>query len=143
MSGIILMLIITNMKKLIIILAAISCSMLFTALISVPATAQTSEQTKTPPASIPANVSKVLSNSCVHCHMEPGNTMALSHVNLSKWDSYDPEKQAAKAAAMNKKLTKGKMPPKGYRADHPDKIPTAADIKVISDWAKSLQPEKK
>jgi hypothetical protein len=74
--------------------------------------------------------------------MEPGNQMALTHVNLSKWDGLTPEKQVSKASAMSNMISKGKMPPKGFKKDFPDKVPTEADVKVIADWAKTLQPKK-
>jgi hypothetical protein len=132
------------MKKFIKTVLAITFTLLFTVLIAKPLSAQSSQEpAKTPPASLPADVAKVVMSSCAHCHMEPGNTMALAKLNFSKWDSYDSGKQASKAAGMNKKLSKGKMPPKGYIKDHPDKAPTDAEKKVISDWAKSLQPAEK
>ena len=131
------------MKKVIKLTVAIASTFIFLALGSNTLTAQAPAKEKTPPASIPADVSKVLVNSCVKCHMEPGNTMALSKLSFNKWDAYDAGKQASKAKAINKELTKGKMPPKGFRKDHPEAIPTEADIKVIKDWADSLKPEKK
>jgi hypothetical protein len=131
------------MKTIIKITAAISCAVLFVALIANPVSAQTNNNEKIAPASLPADVSKVLTTSCIKCHMEPGNSMALSHVNFSKWDSYGADKQASKAAAMSKEISKGKMPPKGFKKDNPDKVPTEADIKVIADWAKSMQASNK
>jgi hypothetical protein len=126
------------MKKIIKISVAITCVFIFTAFIANPVSAQTK------PAShpIPADVVKIAEKSCKKCHMEPGNEMALSHNNLSKWDKYSPEKQAEKAELMCKKVTKGKMPPKHFRKENPDKIPTAADVKVICDWAATIQPPK-
>jgi hypothetical protein len=131
------------MKTIIKITAAISCAVLFVALIANPVSAQNADNAKKAPTSLPADVSKVVMNSCAHCHMEPGNSMALSHVNLSKWDSYEADKKASKAASMSKMISKGKMPPNGFKKDNPDKVPTEADIKVIADWAKSMQPATK
>lgn len=81
------------------------------------------------------NVMKIAKKSCVTCHAEPGNGMALAHVNLTNWDKYSPEKQADKAKAMCNMVTKGKMPPKNYRDKHPDGIPSRDEVKTICDWA--------
>jgi hypothetical protein len=91
---------------------------------------------------IPENVVKIAEKSCVSCHTEPGNKMALAHVNISNWDKYSPEKQASKAQAMCNMVTKGKMPPKKFKETHPDGIPSAAEIKIICDWAQSIAIKK-
>ncbi len=127
------------MKKIIKISIAMTCIVFFVAYVAIPAKAQTTPVAKP----IPADVVKVAEKSCKKCHMEPGNAMALSHVNLTNWDKYSPEKQAVKSEKMCSMVTKGKMPPKKFRRDNPDKVPTAADIKVICDWATSLQPMMK
>ena len=80
-------------------------------------------------------VMKIVNKSCVHCHTDTGNKMALMYINLSNWDKYSPEKQAKKANAMCKMVTKGKMPPKSYREEHPEGVPSKEEIKTICDWA--------
>jgi hypothetical protein len=92
---------------------------------------------------IPENVSKIAQKTCVKCHAEPGNAMALSHVNLTKWAEYSPEKQAEKAEKMCNMVTKGKMPPKNFRKEHPDVLPTPEEVKTICDWSQSLQAAEK
>ena len=87
---------------------------------------------------IAPNIYKIINESCIHCHVNGGNHMAMSHINFSDWDSYSPEKKADKAKDMVKMLEKGKMPPKRYRKDHPENIPTEAQIETIKKWAKSL-----
>jgi cytochrome c553 len=84
------------------------------------------------------SIMKIVKVSCMDCHGDGGNGMACAHVNFSKWSSYKPEKQAAKANDVCKMLTKGAMPPKKYRANNPDAIPTQAQITTIYNWAKSL-----
>ena len=86
---------------------------------------------------------KIAERSCVKCHTEGGNGMALMHLNLSNWDKYSPEKQASKAKDMCKMVTKDKMPPKSFRESHPDGVPSEAEIKTICDWAASIQVSKK
>ena len=92
---------------------------------------------------IPENIMKIAEKSCVKCHTSGGNGMALSHVNLSKWNEMTPEKQATKAADMCKMVTKDKMPPKGFREKNPGAAPTQDEVKEICDWASSLAMPKK
>ena len=92
---------------------------------------------------IPESVMKIAGKSCVKCHTEGGNGMALMHLNLSTWNKFSPEKQASKAKDMCKMVTKGKMPPKSFRESHPDGVPSEAEIKTICDWAASIQVAKK
>jgi len=130
------------MKKLLkISIAAIGIFMI-TALIIIPMTAQSAKQNGGGKA-IPESVMKIANKSCVKCHTEGGNGMALMHLNLSNWDKYSPEKQASKAKDMCKMVTKDKMPPKNFRESHPDGVPSEAEIKTICDWAASIQVSKK
>ncbi len=101
--------------------------------------AQSDQKEKVFSNPIPPGVMKILNKSCVNCHSEPGKILALSHVNLSKWDQYSAQKQADKAKLMCKKISKGKMPPKKFRANSPDAVPTSDEIKTICDWANSFQ----
>jgi cytochrome c5 len=94
----------------------------------------------TGPKGIPDSIFSIIDRSCTHCHVNDGNGMAKAHVNFDNWDTYDASKQAAKAALMCKELTKGKMPPKGFRSSNPDLVPTDAEVKKICDWANSLNP---
>ena len=105
--------------------------------------AQTQQNDKLQGTKVPMEVMKILEKTCVNCHSEPGKTLALSHVNLSKWDQYSPDKQADKAKSMCKEVTKEKMPPKKFRDEHPESIPTSDEIKTICDWAQSLEVVKK
>lgn len=88
---------------------------------------------------IPDSISKIAKASCINCHADDGKLMAKAKVNLSKWDTYSPEKQIAKALDMCKMVTNGKMPPKAFRASHPEGVPTAKQIKTICNWANSLK----
>jgi len=128
------------MKKLFGITIVIVGALFITALIINPVSALKSAIAGKP---IPEGVLKIAEKSCVKCHTEPGNVMALAHVNLSNWDKYSPEKQAAKAKAMCNMVTKGKMPPKKFGKEHPDGVPTKEEIKTICDWAQSIQVTKK
>ena len=127
------------MKKTLIVISAVAGAFLLLALIAPTASAQTAEKSVATTTNLPADVARIVDKSCVKCHMEPGNGMALSRLNFTKWNDYDLEKQASKTAAISKLVTKGKMPPKKFKKNNPEKVPTAADIKIINDWAKSVQ----
>jgi len=86
---------------------------------------------------------KVAERSCAACHSEPGNMMAKSHLNLSEWDKYSPEKRADKARDMCSMVTKSKMPQKGYLNKHPEAAVSPEELKALCDWAESIQVAKK
>ena len=130
------------MKKIITIATAITGVLLLTAMVIAPVSKQSSQNAGKDQKPIPANVMKIAENSCAGCHMEPGMKMAMGVLNLSAWDKYAAEKQAAKAKAMCKFVTKGKMPPKRFKEGNPNAVPTKDDIKVICDWAASLKVSK-
>lgn len=131
------------MKKLTKFMLAVASAFMFVALISNPLSAQTSKPGAEKGKPIPDNIVKIAERSCLKCHVDKGNAMAESHVNLSKWNEYSAEKQAAKAAQMCKMVTKGKMPPKNFKKEHPDGTPTAEEVKMICEWSQSIQPAKK
>ncbi len=89
-------------------------------------------------SSIPDDVMAVVKNSCMGCHATGGKGMAMAKVNFSEWDTYPAAKQAKKAEAVCNVLTKGSMPPKSFRASHPEAVPTDAQKDMICKWSKSL-----
>jgi hypothetical protein len=84
------------------------------------------------------SIMKIVKVSCMDCHADGGSGMACSHVNFSKWAMYKSDKQADKAKDMVKVLNKGAMPPKKFRANNPEAVPTAAQITIITNWANAL-----
>lgn len=128
------------MKKLIIVFFAVLCVVPFYASY---VSAQSIQKDTVLVKSIPLEVMKVFEKSCINCHSEPGKTLALTHFNFVKWDQYSPDKKASKAKAMCNEVTKGKMPPKKFRESNPDAVPTSDEIKIICDWAQSLQTSAK
>lgn len=131
------------MKKSIMSTVAFMIVFFYTAFILNPVSAQTEQKAVTENKPIPPEVTKVIEKSCINCHAEPGSGMALTSVNLSKWDQYTPEKQASKAKAMCNIVSKGKMPKKSFVKKNPDAVPTKDDIKTLCDWAESLAVTKK
>ena len=88
--------------------------------------------------SIPDNVMDIFRNSCMGCHAEGGNGMAMSMVNFTIWDTYSLKKQAKKAKAICNAITKGAMPPLSVRDATPNKVPTSEQTDIICKWANSL-----
>lgn len=131
------------MKKNTMVTVACAVVLFYTALLANPVSAQAPKKTGDVQKPIPAEVMKFLEKSCMGCHAEGGSKMAMSVVNISGWDKYTPEKQAAKAKKMGKEVTKEKMPPKSFRTNNPAAVPTQEDIKLLCDWANSLQASKK
>jgi cytochrome c5 len=89
-------------------------------------------------AAFPENISAIFSESCVHCHSDQSSSTAKMFMNLSDWEKMKAKKQVKKGKKINKMVSKGAMPPKGFLEKHPDAILTPEQKKTISDWAKSL-----
>jgi hypothetical protein len=92
-----------------------------------------------PGNALPDSIQKFVQKACMDCHSNDGSSMARGKVNFSKWETYDLSKQAKKANEMAKELLKGDMPPKKWRANNPEKVPTAAETDMVVQWAKSYQ----
>ena len=114
-----------------------------TSMITSNASTQSSPKDKGVSKPISSSVMKIAEESCVKCHTVGMNKKALMHLNLSNWENYSPKKQAKKANSMCKMVSEGKMPPKGFIEKHPETVPTKDEIKVICDWATSIQVVKK
>jgi hypothetical protein len=126
-----------------IIFFAMSVIIIYTAQVGNPVSAQIVDKTGENQKPIPDDVMKIAKKACISCHAEPGNMMALSTLDLSKWDGYTLKKQAAKGKAMCEMITKDKMPPAKFKKNNPDAVLTQEDIKTICDWAVSLKiPDK-
>jgi hypothetical protein len=92
-----------------------------------------------PGIALPDSIYKFVQRACMDCHADDGNSMARGKVNFSKWDAYDAEKQAKKADAICKELTKSAMPPKKWRTNNPGDVPSKGEVDMVCKWAKSLQ----
>lgn len=93
----------------------------------------------TPNFSIPEDVAGVLGKSCISCHSEGGNEMAMMHWNFSTWDKYSEKKQISLAKAICNAMTKGSMPPSWVKQINPDRIPTAIETEMVCKWAGSRE----
>jgi hypothetical protein len=92
-----------------------------------------------PGTELPDSVMKLVQKACMDCHADDGSSMARGKVNFSKWSTYDADKQLKKAEAICKELTKSGMPPKKWRANNPNDVPTQAEVDMVCRWAKSLK----
>jgi cytochrome c5 len=131
------------MKKTISIAVAVISVLFISSLIINQLNAQNAKSGSNQGKAIPANVMKIIDKSCVACHAEPGNMMAISHLNLSNWDKYSAEKQADKAKDICTQVTKSKMPPKSFTSKHPDAVISSDQLNEICNWAQSIQGTKK
>jgi len=94
-------------------------------------------------SSLPDEVNKIITVSCVPCHTSEGGLMSKSKLNFTEWTKYTPEKQKEKAAKMYSEINKGDMPPKKAREKNPEKIPTKEQAAIIKKWSESFPPDKK
>jgi cytochrome c5 len=96
---------------------------------------KTQEQTL---AAFPEKISAIFSTSCVYCHSDQSSSSAKMFMNLSDWDKMKAKKQAKKGKQINKKVSKGAMPPKGFQEKHPDAVLTTEQKKTISAWVRAM-----
>jgi hypothetical protein len=127
------------MKKIHFIYHALFVLSVATVLVISPLKAVSQQSAQPKSSSIPDDVDKILGKSCIGCHDTNGKKMAAFMWSYSSWDKYSPKKQARKSKAMCNAITKEKMPPKPARKEHPEKIPTAAQIETLCKWSASLR----
>lgn len=90
-------------------------------------------------AAFPESISGIFNNSCIACHSDQSNSKAKIFMNLSEWDKLNPKKQLKTAKKINKKVSKGKMPPSGFLEKHPSAALTTIQIESIASWSNSLK----
>ncbi|HNW69305.1 MAG TPA: hypothetical protein PKI01_02805 [Bacteroidales bacterium] len=129
------------MKKIQLIIGAVFVLAMAAFFTITPLTSSSQKQIAQSATSIPADVSKILQNSCTGCHDAGGNGMAMSMWSYSSWDKYSAKKQSKKAKAMCNTIKAGMMPPMNVRQSDPSKIPTMEQTNTICNWASSL-PKK-
>lgn len=113
-----------------------------------PVNAQTPTQTQpvnsavVKPSPFPQDVTEVFKNSCMVCHGSSGRTLTLTVLNLSKWDEYDADKKAKKAAAICEVVNKGVMPPASYQRSNPTSVLTPAQKEMLCKWSQTQRQIK-
>lgn len=93
--------------------------------------------------SLPDNINKIVSVSCMPCHSSKGGLMSRTKLNFTEWTQYSPEKQKARAEKMYSELKKAAMPPKSAREANPGIIPTGDQVDIIKKWSESLKTDDK
>jgi len=88
---------------------------------------------------IPDDLKVIFKNSCMACHSDDGGGIAKANLNFSSWDTYSPEKQVKKTAAICAVVTKGAMPPKSFVKTHPEAALTDEQKVLICKWGESLK----
>ena len=129
------------MKKFYLFLAA-TAAILGLTYLSVSPAKPINKPVSEPVTTIPNNLNTVFKNSCMSCHAAGGSGIAMSMLNFSKWDSYDPKKQAKKAAAICDEITTEAMPPKSFVKTHPEAALTASQKDSICKWSATLALKK-
>jgi hypothetical protein len=91
--------------------------------------------------SLPDNINKIVSASCMPCHSSKGGIMSRIKLNFTDWTQYSLEKQKSKAEKMYSVLKKGSMPPKSAREANPEIIPARDQVNTIKKWSESLKSD--
>ena len=92
---------------------------------------------------LPDEVNKIVSVSCMPCHSSNGKLMSRAKLNFTEWTKYSAKKQKEKAAKMYSELNKGDMPPKSAREKNPETIPTKQQVEIIKKWSESFPSDNK
>jgi hypothetical protein len=108
---------------------------------------------------VPANVQGLLQRACYDCHsnhthypwyanVQPVSWWLTSHVNdgkrhldFSAFGAYTAKRAASKLGEISDEVSQHSMPLASYTLMHPEARLTAAEIKLITDWADALHDE--
>ncbi len=101
----------------------------------------------------PPEVQAILDRACMDCHshetkwpwtayVAPGSWLMVydvhegrEHLNLSKWDGYEPKRQRKKIRAMWEEVEEGEMPIPPYLLMHPEAKLSDADKATLKAWS--------
>jgi hypothetical protein len=104
----------------------------------------------------PREVQAILDRACMDCHshattwpwyayVAPISWLvvydtheAREHLNLSKWDSYSPQRQRKKIRAMWDEVEDGEMPLPPYLLMHPEAKLDDADKATLRAWSQAM-----
>ena len=86
---------------------------------------------------IPEEVGAILTSFCLDCHNAEGRSEdAKNAVQFDNWDDYRVTKKIGILGKMGEVIEEGKMPPKKYLENNPDKKLTEEQQKLLFDWTK-------
>ena len=84
----------------------------------------------------PDKVYNILENSCFDCHLKNSkNEKAKKKLVFDNFNRLSPMSQAAKRTEIAKILKEGKMPPKKYLDNFPEKKLTQEEMNTVTKWA--------
>lgn len=109
----------------------------------------------------PEPVREILHRACYDCHSD--NTRypwyvnvqpvgwwmgshireAKRHLNFSEFSAYSAKRAASKMKGVREEVEKRDMPLESYTIIHRDAKLTAAEIRLVSDWARGIEDEIK
>jgi len=104
-----------------------------------PAFTVKSQESPQESLSLPEDINKIVTVSCMPCHTSTGGMLARGKLNFTEWTKYSVEKQKERAAKMYSELRKEAMPPKSARETRPEIIPTKDQIDIIKKWSESFE----
>ena len=105
---------------------------------------------------IPSDVKIILGKACNDCHtnntrypwysyIQPSGWFLKDHVehgrehfNMSKFATYDPNKQAKRLEEICEEVSEGKMPLPSYTWIHREAVLTDTEKKALCDWTASV-----
>lgn len=108
---------------------------------------------------VPPNVKSLLQRACYDCHsnqthypwyadIQPVGWWLASHVkdgkehlNFSEFGTYTVKRTVSKLGQISDEVSQQSMPLPSYTWAHPEARLTAAEMKLITDWADNLHDE--
>ena len=86
---------------------------------------------------IPEEIGAILKSSCYDCHSsEARSEDAKKAVQFDLWDEYRVTKKIGILGKVGEMVEEGKMPPKKYLENKPDRKLTEDQKKQVLDWTK-------
>lgn len=97
--------------------------------------------------SIPENVQAIIDTSCYQCHSAQGQSAAVRQkLDFDTLDQQDASQAIRKMVGIQETVERGRMPPKRYTDQFPERALSETDKGVLLKWAKetaALLDEKK
>jgi len=108
---------------------------------------------------VPPEVKRVLQNACYDCHsnrtrypwyaeIQPVGWWLAKHVkdgkehlNFSEFATYTVKRSVSKLDQISDEVSQQAMPLPSYKWGHPEARLTAAEMKLLTDWADNLHDE--
>ena len=85
---------------------------------------------------MPADVKAVVDKSCFGCHhKESQNEKGRTKLSWDGLDDLSKAKQVAAMEAIIGVIKEDVMPPKKFKENYPDNVPSKDELKKVSDWA--------